>query len=258
MPNPVLIALRTTASDRALVTQLERGENRATFALSVDLAEHPDVGGPLSTLQDALAGVAQGLSDIAGNYSEAGFAPIAVARTASIAPAFRLASEATRSSIQRLERERANLHTPAPTESLSVAHRRTEIRAHVRALKPEAALALAKADSEVAAAIVEGGIALSGLPDRAFEAIQRDFAVASLAERILSGGGLPRIAPSIADPIGGGLDYETARANAADRLDRLDDEIALVKGVPGVLSNVVHAVSILTGESREAVLARLV
>jgi len=258
MSNPVLIALRTTASDRAIVTQLERGESRATFALPVELAEHPDVGGPLSALQDALAGVAQGLSDIAGNYSEAGFRPIALERTATIAPAFRLAAAAAATAMQRLERERANLYTPAPMESLAVTQRRIEIRAHVRTLKPEAVLALAKADAEIAAAILEGGAALSGLPDRAFEAIQRDFAVASLAERILSGGGLPRIAPSLADPIGGGLDHETARANAADRLDRLDSEIALLKGVPGVLSAVVLAVATLTGETREAALARLV
>ncbi|WP_296722349.1 hypothetical protein [Erythrobacter sp.] len=257
MSNPVLISLRTATSDRALVTQLERGEARTSFALPIELAEHPDLGQPLTRLQESLAGVAQGLSDIAGNYSATGFDPIALERTASIAPAFRLVVEAQRSAMQRLEGERTNLHTPAPVESLSVTHRRIEMRAHVRNLKPEAVIALAKADSDVAAAIVEGGAALSGLPGPAFDMIQRDFAVATLAERILSGGTLPRIAPSIADPIGGAADVETARRNAADRLSRLDDEIALLKAVPGVLSNVVTAVSILTGESREAALARL-
>jgi len=256
MSNPVAITLRTTASDRALVTQLVRGEGRATFALPTELAEHPDLGEPLVRLQETLAGVAQGLAEIAGNYSESGFRPIAIDRTGTIAPAFRLTIEAQRSAMQRLERERERFHTPSASDSLAVTHRRIEMRAHVRGMSVDAVLSAAKADPEIAAAIVEGGVTLSGLPEPAFKALEREVAVEALADRILAGGTLPRIAPSVTDPVGGALDRETARRNAAARLERLDDEIALLGTVPAVLANVLLAVSVLTGETRETVLER--
>jgi hypothetical protein len=256
MSNSALIALRNTTSDRALITQLERGEGRATFVLPIELTEHPDVGDPLVRLQESLTGVTQGLADIAGNYSETGYRPIAIDRTGTIAPAFRLTIEAQRSAMQRLERERETFHTPSASGDLNVTHRRIEIRAHVRNMTPAAVLKLAKADPEIAAAIVEGGAALSGLPETAFKALERETAVEALADRILAGGTLPRIAPSVSDPVGGAVDRETARRNAAARLERLDDEIALLGTVPAVLANVLLAVSILTGETREAVLER--
>lgn len=242
MSLPVKIEIRTTSSDRALVTQLERGQSRATFALPVELAEHPDLGEPLVRLQGRLAGVAQGLADIAGNYSETGFMPIALERTGSIAPDFRLVIEAHRSTLRRLEGDRRDLHAPTFDETVPHA-RRIEMRTHVRGLKPEAVLAMAKLEPVIAAAIVEGGLALSGLPEQAFKALEREAAVAKLADRILAGGALPRIAPSVSDPVGGALDVETARRNAADRLERLDDEIALLGMVPALLATVLTAVS---------------
>lgn len=256
MSNPVLITLRTTSSDRALVTQLERGEARTSFALPVELAEHPDLGAPLVRLQGSLTGVAQGLADIAGNYSEAGFMPIALERTGSIAPDFRLVIEAHRSTLRRLEGDRRDLHAPTFDESVPHA-RRIEMRTHVRGLKPEAVLAMAKLEPVIAAAIVEGGLALSGLPEQAFKALEREAAVAKLADRILdSNRGTMRIAPSVNDPVGGALDTETARRNATDRLERLDDEIALLGLVPALLAGVLTAVSVLTGENRQSVLER--
>ena len=113
-----------------------------------------------------------------------------------------------------------------------------------------------QADTSLAAAIVEGGQAMSGLPADVFDRLRRTMAIGQLAERIMRDNSL-RTEPNADDPIGGKPDIATALLNAEGRLDRLDAERELLESVSGLLANVVQAVALMTGESRHAAFERL-
>lgn len=106
------------------------------------------------------------------------------------------------------------------------------------------------------AAIVEGGEALSGVPKDVFERMRREMATEQLAQRIIASTSM-RTEPTADNPIAGEIDIETARINAADKMERLDAERELLARVPALLSNVVTTVAVLTGENRNAAFARL-
>jgi hypothetical protein len=259
MSNSAALSLRTTTSERALVTQMSRAGQNMTLALPSELIKHDDVGEPLNRLNATLTGVADALTRDAPNLSDAGFNSAAIGRIGPVAVLFRLTIEAQRASLVRVEDTLADVMTPRFPETFPIP-RRVELRAWTRTLSAADTLEAAIAEpATIGAAIVEGGAPLSGLPIDGFNRLKRAVAVEQLAERILSNNRANmRIAPSVADPIGGAPDYATARRNAADRIDALEAERDLLGRVPGVLSNVVLAVSILTGENREATLERLI
>jgi hypothetical protein len=250
--------LTSTTSERAIIATMARGENRMVLTIPRDIAEHPDVGQPITALNATLTGNADYLTREAPNLSEQGFNAAAIARVPAIAAQFRLTVEAQRAALTRVTDTLDGLLTPGFPETFPIA-RRIEARAFARTLEPGALFDLAMSEAAIGAAVVEGGAALSGLPADGFERLRRAVAVEQFAHTIWDSNRVTmRVAPSVSDPIGGAPDMATARTNAAARIEALEAEKALLERVPAVLSNVVLSVALLTGETREATLARLI
>lgn len=249
---------RTDTSERAIATRIARGENHMVLTVTTDLAEHPDVGQPITALNQTLTGNIENLNRRAADLSEQGFSNAALAVVPAIAAQFRLVIEAQRASLTRVTDTLDKLLDPGFPETFPIA-RRIEVRAFARTLEPGAHFDLAMSEPPIGAAVVEGGAALSGLPADGFARLRRAVAVEQLAQDIMDSNRVTmRIAPTVADPIGGKPDLQTARTNAAARIEALEAEKSLLERVPAVLSNVVLAVALLTGETREATLARLI
>lgn len=247
---------RTSTSERAILNHLSREGTDMTLATETGLVEHPGVGTDIRSLNDALTETGESLARIAADRSPSGFDKEAGALIdRRLKPAFRLVVEGQRRSMAELEKEEATLYAPRFAEGSEPATR-AEQRAWWRGLSMPQRMEAANADPALAAAIVEAGPAMAGLPSDVFQRLKRTMAEGQLAERIARDAGL-RTVPTVDDPIGGQPDYETARANAAKRLDRLDDERDMLNRVPALLANVVTAVALMTGEKRQAAFERL-
>lgn len=258
MSTAAAFTLTSTTSERAIIATMARGESRMVLTIPRDIAEHADVGAPITALNATLTGNADYLTREAPNLSEAGFNAAAIARVPAIAAQFRLVIEAQRAALVRVTDTLDNLMAPGFPEAFPVL-RRIEARAFTRTLEPGALFDLALREPLIGAAVVEGGAALSGLPADGFERLRRAVAVEQFAHTIWDSNKVTMRTPAtVADPIGGKPDMATARTNAAARIEALEAEKALLERVPAVLSNVVLAVSLLTGETREATLARLI
>lgn len=246
----------TTTSNRAVVSQLSRDDASFTLAIEADMLDHPGVGGDIRTLIDAIGEAASPLVRIAPDRSPSGFDKEACALVDRlVTPAFRLAVEGQRRAAAAMEQETEELYAPRFSKG-SDPVTRAEQRAWWRGLSMPNKLQTANADVGLAAAVIEGGSAMSALPTDVFERLRRSTAESQLAERILADASL-RTAPSVDDPIGGMPDKATARANAASRFERLDGERELLGRVPAMLANVVTVVAMLTGETRQAAFQRL-
>ncbi|MGB3752749.1 MAG: hypothetical protein WA954_02505 [Parerythrobacter sp.] len=193
---------------------------------------------------------------IADDRSELGFNKASAALvTRNVAPAFGLAVEGARRAQLSVDHDATELLRPRFDEGSTPATR-AEQRAWWRGLSFPAKTAAVEADHALAAAVIEGGPAMSALPSDVFDRLRRSMAVRQLAMRIANDANL-RTAPSADDPVGGKPDLATARANAADKLNRLDDEVELIGRIPAMLANVVTATALLTGETRADAFARL-
>lgn len=249
---------RTDTSERAIAARIARGDQSMVLAIPTDLLAHSDVGEPLTRLNETLTGNIESLVSEAPSRSEKGLDDVAIERVPAIAVPFRLTVEAQRAALKRVNDTLENLFTPRFDEAFPVP-RRIEARAYARTLEPAALFDLAMSEPLIGASVVEGGATLSNLPADGFERLRRAVAVEQLAATILEHNrGTMRIAPSVSDPIGGAPDLATARANAATRIEALEAERALLERVPALLGNVVLAVALLTGETREATLERLI
>lgn len=247
---------RNSTSERAIIDHLSREGKDFTLAIETEMVDHPGVGTDIRALNDALIETAESLARIAPDRSPSGFdkeAGVLIDRR--LKPAFRLVVEGQRLSVSELEKESAALHTPRFPEGSEPATR-AEQRQWWRGLSMPTKVESANADSTLAAAIVEGGLAMSGLPSEVFDRLRRTMVEGQLAERILADTSL-RTAPTADDPIGGKPDNVTARANAAAKLDRMEAEREMLNRVPVLLANVVTAVAMMSGETRQAAFDRL-
>lgn len=246
----------TSTSERAIVSQLSRGDARAAVAIETAMLEHPEIGPALRGLNDALSDTAATLQARAAKLSEAGFIDEARAQVErTIAPAFKRAVEVGRSAMAAVERTATELHAPRFATGSEPATR-AEQRSWARGLNLPRTLEAVAADASLAAAIVEGGPALSGLPRDIYDRIKGNMATEQLASRIVADAAL-RTPATADDPVGGKADIAAARVAAADRLERLEAERVLLGRVPGLLANVVTAVALIAGESRQASFERL-
>ena len=247
---------RNSTSERAIVAHLSREGKDFTVAIETELVDHPGVGTDIRALNDAFVETAESLARIAPDRSPSGFDKEAGALIdRRLKPAFRLVVEGQRRSVAELEKESAALYTPRFPEGSEPATR-AEQRQWWRGLSMPAKVEAANADPALAAAIVEGGLAMSGLPSDVFERLRRTMAEGQLSERILADTSL-RTAPTPSDPIGGEPDAATARANAAAKFDRMEAEREMLNRVPALLANVVTAVALMTGQTRQAAFDRL-
>ena len=240
----------------AMVLQFGRDKQRRTLAFVTALTRHEGVGSAVTQVQVSLATIAQSLLSAAPDLSEDGFSKQAARQIdAKLKPAFGLAIEATFKAEREAEAEWQRLYTPRFPEGSEPAVR-VDMRQWSDRLSMPAKLEAANADSMLAAAIVEGGPARSGLPADVFDRLRRDVAVAQLTEALTRSQEF-RTPQTPDDPLAGRPDREAARVNAAARLDRLDDERELLSTVSPLLANVVNAVALMTGETRQAAFERL-
>ena len=243
-----------STSPAAIIQQFNRGGNAFTNATERELLQHPRVGNDAQRLVDAVDRMASNLSSQAANLSAQGFEGQAIKQSESVVGPFRLMVESVRREENALQGLRTDLYSPHFPEGSEPA---IQVAQHSwwRELSMPQKLAAAK-DPEIARIGVAFGEPMSAMPKDIFERMRRDMATEQLAERILRDTSM-RTAPTADNPIGGAPDIGTARANAAERLDRLDDEAAMLARVPAWLARVVIVVALMTGESREAAFARL-
>ena len=246
----------STTSDRVIAHQLASDGQSGTLVIELEMLEHSEIGSDVARLNDALAATGKHLVQRASDLSASGRYKEAqgmVDRT--VRPAFRLAIEAQRRAVAKVESEREALFAPRFSKDSTVAVR-AEQRTWARGLSLAKGIETASADTSLAAAIVEGGQAMSGLPEDIFDRLHITMATNQLAERIMQDTSM-QTAPSADDPVGGKPDHETARKAAEARLERIHAEREMLERVPTTLAHVVAAVALMTGEAREAAFQRL-
>lgn len=240
----------------AMVLQFARDEKRATVAFDKPLTAHETIGSAVTQVQTSIAAIAESLLNAAADLSDEGFTKEAVRLVdAKLVPAYGLAIEAAYKSRRDVDAEFDRLHLPRFPEASEPAVR-AEQRAWWRSLSMPAKLEAANADSALAAAIVEGGQAMSAMPSDVFDRLRRDMAVAQLADNLARSQDF-RTPQTPDNPIAGEPDREAARKNAVARFDRLEAERELLGTVTPLLSNVIDAVAVLTGETRQGAFDRL-
>lgn len=246
----------STVSQNALITQLSRGDRRHTSAIPLQLADHDGVGPDYRNLHGEIAGVGNQLLKRAEHLSDQGFNVEAGGLVDRIVrPAFKLAVEGTRRAGAEIEKHAERWFTPefGPDADPAV-----QAAQHTwwRSLSMPKQIQAASDDIEIARVAVKFGQAMSTLPPDVFQRVRRDMAVEQLAQRIAKDANL-RTAPTPTDPIGGAVDLATARANAAAAFDRWDAERELLASAPALLTGIVDAVGVLTGENRSVAFQRL-
>ena len=239
-----------------MILQPKRDNAGPTLAFTEQLTQHDRIGGPLTQLQTSFATIAETLAQRASDWSDDGFSKAArrLVDDKLRAP-FRLTVEATHAARREHEAEWAKLHTPRFSDDSDPAVR-AEQRTWWRGLSTPAKLDAANADPALAAAIVEGGFAASGLPRDVFDRLTRTMGEGQLADAIMRGQEF-RTAPSPDDPIAGQPDREAALKVAAARFERMEAERDVLGTVSPLLVTIVAAVAMMTGEARSQAFERL-
>lgn len=243
-------------SPRALAVHLARGDVRHIVAFDTEITGHDTLGPPVTAVQAALAETGDNLAKRAPDLSPAGLTKEAERMVdRSIKPVFQSAVEATFAARQRADEAFKRLHTPK-FEAGSSETVRVERRNYARLLKLPVALEAAQSDPDLAAAIVEGGEALSGFSADIFQRLRREMAVGQLANLLATQHDY-RTAPSADDPVAGYSDWEAARSAAAEAVAKVEAERELIGRVPAVLSSVVTGVAVMLESTRQQAFERL-
>lgn len=238
-----------------MVLQPRRDGKTETVVSLTEQEKHDRCGAPVTALRTALASTASGLAEIAGDLSDDGFSKEAKRRTASIVQPFGMVVESTYAARKSVDETLAKLHTPRfPDESEPAV--RAEQRSFASGLSMAARIEAANRDPLLAAAIVEGGLAMSGMPADVFDRMKREMAVGQLTDALLKGQDF-RTPQTVDDPIAGKPDRDAARNVAEKRLANLESERELLDTLPALLSHVINAVALMSGETRQAAFERL-
>lgn len=251
-----MFEFRINPTPTHLIIQVARDTVRDAAVFETELTRHANVGSTLTQLQAATASTAETLQNRASDLSGTGLTKAAEKLIGdSIKPAFDLSVEVAHRERRNLETEWNRLHTPKFAKDSEQAVR-AEQRSWARSLKLPASIAAAQRDPALAAAIVEGGVALSGWPADQFDRIQHDMAIGQLAT--IMADQHDYLTPATPDdPVGGQPDFEAARAVAAERFKNLEAERELIGRIPTLLASVVTAVAVMMEETRQAAFERL-
>lgn len=172
-----------------------------------------------------------------------------------IRPAYKLAVEGTRRAGVEVDKNAERWFTPefGPDADPAV-----QAAQHTwwRSLSMPQQIEAAKQDLDIARVGVKFGQAMSTLPPDVFQRLRRDMAVEQLARRIARDANL-RTAPTAENPIGGEVDLDQARSNAAEAFERWAGERELLAVAPAALTGIVDTVAVLTGENRAQAFERL-
>jgi hypothetical protein len=230
----------------------------ASTVVTVELAlkEHAGVGDTVTALHAVLAVEAEALAREAPNLSREGLAKSARDRVdRNIAPKFQLLQESAHAALAAVDRQIEALMTPRFPEGSEAAIRVAQVM-WFRDLSMPQKLAAAQADASLAAAVVEAGPALSGVPVDVWERQRREMAVTQRAAQLVKRPEF-RTQPSADDPIAGTPDLEAARREAEREIKALEDEREVLDRIAPLLGSVVNAVALMTAETRAEAFTRL-
>ena len=244
------IEILTSQTERGRMSSFRVGERTAYLLASTALTGHRIIGEAMQALSDGIATTGEILQARAADLTATGFAKLATETiTARVAPPFNSVREtitvATADVEKRLEIFRAPFFTNDEPPAV-----RVELRQYAKSLSVPALMEAAQKDGSLATAIIEGGLAMSGLPADIFDRLRRDVAVAN-ATRVLLSQRTYRTVPNANEPIGGKPDSDAARAAGEELIAALEAEEALLEEAPATLAAAIDAVAIMTDTTRD-------
>lgn len=240
-----------TALERGTLMKLRRAERTAQYFLTNEQADHRVVGPALKALGDELAGSAGALQMSAPDLSPNGLAKRAqeVAENR-IRILFRAAQKAIPQARDDLSRRREVFALPRFPDHQPLAVR-IEQRQFARGLSLPKLIDHISRDPTLAAAIVEGGLAMSGLPEDIFDRLKRDIAVSN-ATLVLAGQRDFQTIADAEDPIGGAPDIAAARAAGEELISAHEAEAVILDEAPSALKYAIDMVAVLTDTDRQS------
>lgn len=250
------ISISTIETERGRMTSFRVGERTAYLLGTTALTGHRMIGGLVQALNDGVASMGELVEARAADLTTAGRIKLAAETiSARVKAHFNALRRAIPDAEADLAKRRDDFRKPFFTDDQPPAVR-VELRQHARSLPLPALMEAVQSDQALAAAIVEGGVAMSGLPADIYGRVARDMEVGNAA-RVLSGQRVYRTAPTAADPVGGRLDPDAARAAGEALIAALEAEQALLDSAPSVLAAAVDIAAILTDATRDDALTLL-
>ena len=216
---------------------------------------HTVMGTAFTSLRSSLLFGTTNLAERAPDLSAQGFITEAKRWATDARAPFVAAQKAVRAARDASE---ATLRKPkvpvfAPDETPAV---RADRRAWARGLKLSDLVPVAMADPSLAAAIVEGGQPMSGLPEDIFERIRDVMVRANLASYFMPATDF-RTKPTADDPIADLPDEAALEAYVSAIIANHARDAEAVKAAPTILVDFIGAVATLTDQRREDAFALL-
>ena len=240
----------TLPNDRGALSNFTVGDRSAYFLTPDAQTAHKVIGAPLQALSDGFATTGEILQSRAPDLTATGFAKLASETIlARVAPPFKASGKAIGDAARDVADRLATYYAPFFSNDQPPAVR-VELRQYAKSLPLQTLMEAAQNDGSVAAAIIEGGLAMSGLPADIFERLNRNLAVAN-ATRILAGQRTYKTAPDADDPIGGKPDPDAARAAGEQLISALEAEQSLLADAPQALTSAISIVAIMTDTTRD-------
>lgn len=236
---------------------VQLSERRNDLFINSALTIHPTFGLPVTALQAELIGTFETLQEQATDLSHNGFLKRAEALiAANVAEPFNDVRSAAPAARRDLDDRFAPFNRPRFSDDQPPAVR-VEQRQWARTLPLPQLMEATARDPGLAAAVIEGGPAMSGLSPDIMERMRRDMAITN-ATTILMGQRTFQSAPTADDPVGGKPDDVAARKAGEALIKALEAEAELIEGVPAFLASIVSAIALVMDETRDQALARLV
>jgi len=238
------------SSDRGSGMAARMNGQQSTSHTPSDLLRNERVGPDFEALHGALATMGETLQAEAGDRSDEGFVKLARSEAVKrVTGPFQAAQAAVPAAQEALAQRAAPFMRPAFTDDQPPAVR-VEQRQFARPLKLPDLMREVEADPSLAAAIIEGGSAMSGLPADVFDRIARQAAVGRAAA-LLAGQRTFAVAATADDPIGGQPDHAVAREAGEELIAAFEAERETLAGASTVLANVVTMVALMTDMRRD-------
>jgi hypothetical protein len=239
-----------THNERGPIQTVRVNEQQFTLQFPSDLSRNERVGSDFEALRGSVAAVAETLGAEAPDLSDEGFAKRARALiTGKVAGAFQATQATVPAALEALALREAPFMRPAFPADQSPAVR-VEQRQYARSLKLPDLMREVEADPTLAAAIIEGGGAMSRLPADVYDRIARQAAVGRAAA-LLAGQRTFAVAATADDPIGGQPDHAVAREAGEELIAAFEAERETLAGASTVLANVVTMVALMTDMRRD-------
>jgi hypothetical protein len=229
----------------------EKNDIKETIFTPKNLIEHKIFGSPTINLIGELSTVGELVVSQANDRTPVGLAKLARDQVSKrVVGPFREMTRAMPLAQDNLNGRRGDFFEPLFSESEPPIVR-VELRQSVRGGKLHEVIDASRRNPSLRAAIIEGGLQLSGLPVDIFEMLAREMAVGNASRRLADQHGY-RTKPTPLNPIGGLPDHDAAKAAAEALITALEVEGELLSSVPSTLASVVSATAMMMDVDRSA------